>query len=243
MPRSVKYCWKMAYENRGLIKKYLDTDFPQVINATRTHVMGKEDYFSSAWSGLFFAAKKYNPKIGKFSTYAYQWIRQRVIRAFHTDGFISVRCPIYLHAMIEDVRKEHGENFDKEIKRCKNRNITAAYLTGAESIYLDSPRKDDNGDEGGSKDFLICQDGQALKNLAAEESCECLKKAMAQLYGRERKILRMYFGMKGPERNLRQCGKKMKLTCEGIRLIKAGALKKMRRFFARENITKEILEP
>ena len=233
----------MAYENRGLIKKYLDTEFPEIVNASRTHVMGKEDYFSSAWSGLFFAAKKYNPKIGKFSTYAYQWIRQRVIRAFHTDGFISVRCPIYLHAMIEDVRKEHGENFDTEIKRCKNRNITSAYLTGAESIYIDAPRLEDaDGVSDKRQDFLISKDGAALKSLEDAEREGFLKEAMAQLTGKERKILRMYFGLKGPERNLMKCGKAVGVSAERIRQILGGAIRKMRRYFKRENITKEILD-
>jgi len=231
----------MAYENRGLIKKFLDTDFPQITNESRAHVLSRDDYFAAAWIGLFRAAKKYDRTKGKFSTYAYQWIRQSVIRAYHTDGFIAVRCPIYLHAIVSEMRKKHGQAFETAIEKCENPNILSAYRSYAQSVSLDAAKDSGEGDKTTGKDDLVSQGVQPLKNLEDEERGIFMHNALMNLTSRERTIVRMYFGYNGPEMTLEQIGRFFKLSAERINQIRMKALQKMKRFLARENITKEMV--
>jgi DNA-directed RNA polymerase specialized sigma subunit len=84
--------WEMALEHQGLIKSILQKHRWLIDKAHG--LMEWEDYWSIGQEALFKAAKSYNPGKGKFSSYAYIFIKGDLIRAFNNLAFPVLRVPI-----------------------------------------------------------------------------------------------------------------------------------------------------
>jgi len=179
--------------------------------------------------GLMTAVKKYNPKRGKFSTYATYWIKQAIQRAIH-DQSRTVRLPVNIWERIhkilqlkdqgfslEGIAEEMEINLDKVIFLIKKAKTT---------FYLDEPVMD--GAWQTFTDVLkgeVDIDGDVEKIAFADR----IKTILSVLTYREEKIIRARFGIGAREQTLEEVGEKFSLTRERIRQCERKALQKLRK--------------
>lgn len=79
----------------SIVRKYKNND-----------ILDEDDLFQTAMGmGLSSAIRKFDIRRGqKFSTYAYFWINQAILRLFASDSRM-IRVPIYLHEQMKEVEK------------------------------------------------------------------------------------------------------------------------------------------
>lgn len=199
-----------------------------------------EDLIQEGVFGLMQAVKKYNPKRGKFSTYATYWIRQTIRRAIH-DQARTVRLPVNtwekIHKILalrnqgfglEEIAIEVGISLEKVIFLIKKAKTT---------FYLDEPVID-----GSLETFTDVLPGNSDTDLDAEkmELSGKMKKILSKLTYREEKIIRARFGIGTTEQTLEGVGNQFGLTRERIRQCERKALQKLRKQRAVRDLAAQI---
>ena len=216
-----------------------------VINIAKRYTNPKltiRDLIQEGNIGLMKAVEKFKYKQGyKFSTYATWWIRQAITRSI-ADHSTTIRIPVHMREKINKLNKVRTrlmQNLDREptleemAKRTKVPFVKLKTILRSmhqEPISLEKPIGDDGKTSFG--DFVEDKNksspaNTATKVLLAEE----IEKIFLLLDEREKKILRLRFGLRGEEyqRTLEEVGKSFDLTRERIRQIEAKALQKLRR--------------
>ena len=198
------------------------------------------DLISEGNIGLMRALETFDPHRGlKFITYAVWWIRQAIIQALHHKSR-TVRLPLTRLNQIRQTLRAI-ESLEKKSKRQPAAVEIAKALGKADdgfsdtSDYLRIQQSLDAPLDHGSTDLLI----NRIPNVStsppdAELNSESLKKdlkaAFRVLEARERKILRLLYGL-GISRPIKlgEVGERFHLSGEGVRQIRNKALAKLRR--------------
>lgn len=197
------------------------------------------DLIQSGFEGLDRATEKYDYKRGnRFSTYAYEWIRNKVQREIANHGR-TVRVPINTMASIYELIKHHS-SLSQELGReptpeelaqvlsLKPKRVRLLIRTNQHQLSLDMPI----GEKAISTfaDFVPANEtetphAQAERKMLTHD----LNKLLATLEPREERILRMRFGLdNGIRFTLDEVGLKLEITRERVRQIEAKALVKLR---------------
>lgn len=189
--------------------------------------------------GLMRAVDKFDYRRGfKFSTYATWWIRQGITRSLADQGRI-IRLPVHVienlnkirratHAYMQEHLKEPDEYLLATLTDVPLDKIKAIMKVAKDPFSLDSPMGDDSesnlGDFVEDVDLILPNEVMEHNQLSA-----ILENVMVDLTDREKKVLRMRFGLgMRNDLTLEEIGKQFSVTRERIRQIEAKALRKIR---------------
>jgi len=189
--------------------------------------------------GLMKAVDKFEWRRGyKFSTYATWWIRQAITRSI-ADQARTIRIPVH---MIETINKI--SRVSRQIAQEIGREPTTEELAEAldmpvdkleqilevakDPVSLETPVGDEEDSQLG--DFV--PDEKAVDPVEETERAvlrEAIEEVLEDLNEREKKVLRMRFGLgMHTDHTLEEVGKQFGVTRERIRQIEAKALRKLR---------------
>jgi RNA polymerase primary sigma factor len=191
--------------------------------------------------GLIRAAHRFDEKKNfKFISYAVWWIRQAILQSLANQSRI-VKMPLNRVATIHKVGKARAKLEQKHRRLPNDRElaeelgieeseISDTLKIGNSHASLDAPLS--SGKEGSLLDVMQSNDEQErpddsiLKISLSQE----VEKLLSTLNERERKVVRMYFGI-GEETayTLEEIGARANITRERVRQIKDSALEKLRR--------------
>jgi RNA polymerase primary sigma factor len=189
--------------------------------------------------GLIRAAHKFDETKGiKFISYAVWWIRQAILQALAEQSRI-VRVPLNRAGTLHRIGKktamllqelgrqptpaEIAEGMDISMEEVqKTLSISQAHLS------LDAPMTP--GEDNRLLDYLPDTQNAGSDSETFEHALtEGIEEVLATLKEREAKILRLYFGLDGPEpMTLEEIGTLLGITRERVRQIKEKALSRLR---------------
>lgn len=208
-----------------------------VANQYKGHGLGLADLINEGNVGLITAARRFDPTRGfRFITYAVWWIRQAILLAIISQGRL-VRVPESLQELYHRAMR-FANSFLQEQERMPTTEEIAEHLhiepeqaelvmkALGHDVSMDAPI---DGEKGLSMlDLLRSSSDNAEEILANKDFHTELAHAIDALPERERDIIRMYFGLNGPELSLEEIGMRIGLGRERTRQLKDKAIDHLR---------------
>ena len=192
------------------------------------------DLIQEGNKGLLIAADGFDPRLGyAFSTYAKNWIQQKVVTAV-TESTRVVKLPQklireYCQRKVEidsKVQEKRGHLTTAERNAVLMKNpLVKAWFSNLEHGALST---DKTFEDGTRIEFDQMQNAVPESAMAQESERAELKYAMANLDSRSRTILRLRFGFEGQPHTLNQAGKAMGLSRERVRQLEVAALEQLK---------------
>ncbi len=189
--------------------------------------------------GLIKAAEKFDETRGfKFISYAVWWIRQSILQALAEQSRI-VRLPLNQVGSLNKINKALGK-FEQENERQPSADELAEMIdipkdkiadtlrVSGRHVSVDAPFVE--GEDNSLLDVLPNDDSpSADKGLTNESLSTEIERALQILTGREREIIKSFFGIGCQEMTLEEIGERLDLTRERVRQIKEKAIRKLKK--------------
>lgn len=233
-----------AKNNTELKNKIVEANLKLVIYVAKrylNHGLSLEDLVQEGNLGLIKAVERYDPNLGyQFSTYAFWWIKQCVVRAIEDKGKI-IRLPAYMSDKIRFLKKETYA-FEKEFKRTPT-DDELAIIMGISKEEVDFIKKSEQEpislniflgeDEDSELESFISNDTQSIEDgIVKADLTDKVQELFEKgpLNEREVEILKMRFGFYDNNvMTLEEIGQKYGLTRERVRQIEAKAILKLKK--------------
>lgn len=223
-------------------EKFLSCNLRLVINIAKNYVnrgLSLEDLIQEGNTGLIRALEKYNPKIGKFSTYATWWIKQAIVRGILNTSR-AIRLPVHIHekmnryyvAKVTLFEKNGYEATPEEIAEEMNIPVSdVQFLAKVDTEMLSLNRPISNDSDG---DFLnlIQSDEDSVEDIVMNKM---LKKELLNFLKQlnlneiDYKIFVCRYGLEGNEKEtMQQVSERFNLTIDNVRSAEKRILRKIR---------------
>lgn len=188
--------------------------------------------------GLIKAAQRFDETRGfKFISYAVWWIRQSILLAL-ADQARMVRIPLNRDGLASKIARATSA-FEQEYLRTPSpeelaeildvtvEKITDAIKVTGRHVSVDAPFAE--GEDSSLLDVIANEDSPKADSGLNQESLSAeLNRVLQQLNPRESEIVRLSFGIGGPEMSLDEIGARFDLSRERVRQIKEKAIRRMR---------------
>ncbi len=197
--------------------------------------------------GLLEATRRFDERRGfKFITYAVWWIRQSILESLSHQPIVgrSTSLPSDIRKVdraisILEQRLGRSPDMGEISKQARMKEwVMLRAIYGRRDVSLDSPPKcydEDSSFYDFLEDDSFESPDEGIQRTEQEEGIEYL---LGCLDERERKVIRMYYGLEGNEpMTLEKIGSLMGVTRERVRQIKEEALGKMRGRAKREEFS------
>jgi len=191
--------------------------------------MDEDDAEQIGIIGLIAAARRFDPERGtQFSTYAAHWIRQ-ACRRHGPDAALSIRLPAHIvqtffpiRRRIEKLAAEFGPGrANDELARLSIDDPVffrrwVAFERALNVRTLSDPLEPEYYEARAMPDSV---DDEPVREGLQEERCARIRAALECLTPRQRRLLRLRYGLEGYPQTLEQIGQKERITSERVRQI------------------------
>jgi RNA polymerase primary sigma factor len=208
-----------------------------VSNARRYqgHDLSLLDLIQEGILGLIRAVEKFDWRKGfKFSTYATFWVRQAMQRAVANQSR-TIRIPVHIGQ-----RQRKIARAERELAAHLGRDPTDEELVEAAEVTLDELQETREvtraltsldrpvGEDGETQlgDLLPSDERGPEEEVEIGLSREQVRRAVDELPEKERDVIRLRYGIDGDEPTpLREAGRRLGMSAEGVRRIERNALR------------------
>ena len=228
------------YARTRLIEMHLRLALKTALNCAQKYDLDLEDAIADSIDGLIIAVDKYDPNgFSAFTSYASLWMQQRIMR-FSNPKWMEFYSPFHAKQIPLQAKQIYDDHFCPE---CQNGSCPQVLeeISAQLSISISEAKEAveviernlrttslDQLSDDEKESMCFATKPDMFDIILLNDLEEQINKSLSSLKDKERDIIKMRFGLVGPEMTLEEVGQQFDVTRERIRQIEVKALKRLR---------------
>lgn len=228
------------YARTRLIEMHLRLALKTALNCTQKYDLDLEDAIADSIDGLIIAVDKYDPNgFSAFTSYASLWMQQRIMR-FSNPKWMEFYSPFHAKQIPLQAKQIYDDHF---CPQCQNGSCPQVLeeISTQLSISISEAKEAveviernlrttslDQLSDDEKESMCFATKPDMFDIILLNDLEEQINKSLSSLKDKERDIIKMRFGLVGPEMTLEEVGQQFDVTRERIRQIEVKALKRLR---------------